>query len=178
LAAINRRRSMQDPHIEIRQAAAEDFEPVASLMETALSPFYDGDHRAHAERIFSTHIQGGIDSVGHFSHEQRMFVVTVDGQVAGVIHVVGKRQATYKISPLIIGPEFQGRLGLGTHLLRFAEEYASQNDARQVYCTVASENRAARAFFVRNGYIVAGNSASHYKVGMTELMLYKPLKGA
>ena len=33
--------------VTIRSAAADDFEWVADLMVRALSPFYDGDHRAH-----------------------------------------------------------------------------------------------------------------------------------
>lgn len=38
-------------NVVIRSAGADDFEWVADLMVRALSPFYDGDHRAHARRI-------------------------------------------------------------------------------------------------------------------------------
>ena len=159
----------------VREAQAEDFGFVVELMVEALKPYYGGDHRAHAERIFSAHISGGVDQIGHFSFEQRMFVLTAGAARAGVIHLVGKRQNTYKISPIILAKQFRRRMGMGAYLLRFAEGYAMNRGARQLYCTVAERNAPALEFFVRNGYIIAGRSESHYKDGITELMLYKPL---
>lgn len=161
------------PGIEIREAIAADEDFVASLIEAALDPYYGGDHRAHASRIFRTHISGGTDRLGFFSVEQKMFVATVDGTRSGLIHVVGKRQGTYKISPLIVAPEYRGSRGLGSTLLVFAENYAKERQARQMYCTVAEQNESALRFFLRKGYVVAGRSDSHYKAGVTEVMLYK-----
>lgn len=94
-------------NIVIREAVAEDFDFVVELMDSALSPYYGGDHKAHAKRIFKTHISGGDDQLGFFSIEQKMFVATVNDQPAGIIHVVGKRQSTYKISPLIVAQTFR-----------------------------------------------------------------------
>lgn len=166
-----------DGGIKIRLAEKRDFGVVADLMNDALAPFYGGDHRAHAERIFRTYIGGGQDNIGHFSFEQRMFVAEVDGDLSGVVHVVGKRQGTYKISPLIVVAAFRGKRGIGTALLNQAEQYAKENGARQLYCTVALNNHGARQFFLRHGFIEAGSSDSHYKVNSTETMLYKPLDG-
>lgn len=108
----------------IRMADGRDYEWVADLMERALSPFYGGDHRAHAKRIFDTHIQGGVDHVGHFSAGQRMFIAEVDGRQVGVIHVVEKKQGTVKISPLIVSADYRGKSDVGSALLEHAEEYA------------------------------------------------------
>jgi len=159
--------------ILIREAADADKDFIVDLMDQALAPYYGGDHRAHAQRIFSTHLSGGIDEIGYFSFEQKMYVAIVDGTRAGMIHIVGKRQGTFKISPIIVSPEFRGTRGLGTTLLRFAEEHAKRKKARQIYCTVAKENHGALEFFLRHGYVIAGTSDSHYKVGITEAMLYK-----
>lgn len=161
------------PNINIREAKKEDFYFVTELMHEALEPYYGGDHKAHARRIFSTHISGGKDQIGHFSYEQKMFIITLDDVPAGMIHIVGKRQGTYKISPIIVVPEYQGKYGLGKILLEFVENYAKNKGARQIYCTVARENNIALQFFIRNGYIIAGQSDSHYKLGITEVMLYK-----
>lgn len=166
---------MNTANVVIREAMVGDFEWVEGLMQDALKAYYGGDHRAHAKRIFEAHISGGVDKLGFFSFEQKMFVAEVDGKRAGVIHLVGKRQSTYKISPLIIAPEFQGRFGLGSRLLEYAEEYVRSHQARQIYCTVAEQNLAALQFFVRKGFVKAGSSESHYKFGITETMLYKPL---
>ncbi len=169
---------MSTANVLIREASESDFEFVENLMQNVLEAYYGGDHRAHAKRIFDAHIVGGVDRLGFFSFEQRMFIVEVDGEVAGMIHVVGKRQSTYKISPLIIAPEFQGKHGLGSRLLTQAENYARTHQARQLYCTVAEQNINALQFFLRKGFVKAGSSESHYKTGMTETMLYKPLYGA
>lgn len=160
-------------NINIREAKKEDFYFVTELMQEALEPYYGGDHKAHARRIFSTHISGGKDQIGHFSYEQKMFIITLDDVPAGMIHIVGKRQGTYKISPIIVVPEYQEKYGLGKILLEFVENYAKNKGARQIYCTVARENNRALQFFIRNGYIIAGQSDSHYKLGITEVMLYK-----
>lgn len=167
--------TMKEMAFELREAIPSDREFVIELMETALSPYYGGDHRAHAERIFSTHISGGKDHVGHFSFEQKMFVITVDHSPAGIVHLVAKRQGTCKISPLIVAPDFRGKAGLGSALLAHAEQFASARNARQIYCTVARENHHALQFFQRHGFIAAGYSDSHYKQDITEVMLYKPL---
>ena len=159
--------------ILIRDARFDDLDFVKNLMQKALEPFYGGDHQAHAERIFKAHINGGDDNIGHFSFSQKMFVVTVDEGVAGMIHVVGKRQGTYKISPLIVDADYRGKYGLGGRLLAFIEDYVYSLNARQIYCTVAKQNYAAINFFVHHGYVIAGESESHYKNGITEVMMYK-----
>jgi ASC-1-like (ASCH) protein/ribosomal protein S18 acetylase RimI-like enzyme len=167
---------MMCQRIIIREANKDDFEWIVTLMHDALEPYYGGDHRAHAKRIFDAHIGGGRDDIGFFSFEQRMFILEVDGCPAGMIHIVGKKQSTYKISPLIVSPGFQGRLGLGSRLLAHAEQYVrSKGKVRQLYCTVAKQNLAAMQFFLRKGFIKAGSSDSHYKNGIIETMLYKPL---
>lgn len=166
---------METANIHIRDAKKDDEEWVAYLMHRTLDAYYDGDHRAHAKRIFSAHLEGGLDRVGFFSFEQRMFIAELNGERAGMIHVVGKRQQTYKISPLIVAEEFRGTRGLGRVLLGHAEAYARSHEARQLYCTVAGSNHAAMQFFIRHGFIRAGTSDSHYKKGVRETMLYKPL---
>ena len=90
---------------EIREAREEDFDFVVALMDTALGPYYGGDHRAHARRIFSAHIAGGQDRIGHFSFEQKIFLLTLNDKPVAMVNIVGKRQATYKISPLIVDQE-------------------------------------------------------------------------
>lgn len=163
--------------ISIREAVEDDRDFVIALMEDSLSPFYGGDHRAHAERILATHLAGGRDHIGHFSFEQRMFIAESDGVRAGMIHIVGKRQETYKVSPLIVTPAFRRGTGVGTSLLEWAQHYADSHGARQLYCTVADSNTDAREFFLRHGFVPAGSSDSHYQVGTRETMMYKPLQG-
>lgn len=162
-------------NIVVRPAKADDFEFVADLMVRALTPFYDGDHRAHARRIFDTHMNGGIDHVGHFSTGQHMFIAEQDGLQVGLIHVVVKKQGTVKISPLIVSTDYRGKLGIGSMLLKHAEDFARNLGARQLYCTVASPNQKALQFFLRKGFRITGTAKDHYKHGIDEHMLYKQL---
>ncbi|MDD5721203.1 MAG: GNAT family N-acetyltransferase [Candidatus Pacebacteria bacterium] len=159
----------------IREAQIHDFDWVADLMHNSLEQYYGGDHRAHAKRIFDAHMAGGHDNVGFFSFEQRMFIIEANNTRAGMIHLVGKRQSTYKISPIIVAPAFQGQFGIGSQLLKYAEKYIRSQNSRQIYCTVAEKNKSAMQFFVHKGFIRAGSSDSHYKSGVVETMLYKPL---
>ncbi len=168
-------KNMKESANSIRPAEEKDRRTIVDLMENALAPYYDGDHSAHAGRIIDAHVKGGRDGVGHFSFEQRMFVAEKSGEIIGMVHVVGKRQGTYKISPLIVAPSCRGHSGIGSALLQFAEDYARQMEARQMYCTVAEQNHSALQFFRRKGYVVAGSSDSHYKANIKELMLYKLL---
>lgn len=161
--------------IEIREAIEEDFLFVVRIMNEALSRFYDGDHTKHAERIFSTHICGGEDRLGFFSTFQKMFIATIEGQQAGMIHLVGKRQGTLKISPLIIDPKFRRGHKVGSALLELAESYAREHSFRQIYCTVAKENESAARFFIKNKFNITGQSDGHYKNDVSELMLYKTI---
>ncbi|WP_089727301.1 GNAT family N-acetyltransferase [Candidatus Thiosymbion oneisti] len=166
---------MNNQSIVVVEAVASDRAWVSDTMQSALENYYGGDHRAHARRIFDAHLDGGTDRVGFFSHEQKMFIAKEGDKRLGMIHIVGKKQNTYKVSPLIVDPNNRGRRGVGSILLQFAESYARNNQARQIYCTVAEQNIAAMQFFVRKGFIQAGNSLSHYKMGITEHMFYKPL---
>lgn len=160
--------------VVIRFANGEDFDWVSDLMDRTLGPFYDGDHRAHAKRILDTHVSGGTDLVGHFSTGQHMLIAEVNGVRAGLIHVVDKKQSTVKISPLIVLEEFRG-YGVGKALLDYVEQYAIEQGARQLYCTVASPNVGALGFFQGNGFRVTGTAKDHYKRNVDERMLYKQL---
>lgn len=159
----------------IREAREADRPFVRHLFEEALAPHYGGDHRAHADRVLDTHLSGGHDRYGHFSLTQRMFVLTEEDAPRGLVHVVGKRQQTVKISPLIVAPDHRSGDGRGKELLAAAEDFSRRQEARQIYCTVAESNAAALRFFRRNGFVAAGSAMGQYKRGVREYMLYRPL---
>lgn len=161
--------------VTIRKAKTGDVDFVSRLMAETLGPFYNGDHQAHAQRIFTAHINSNIDSVGQFSLGQYMFIAEVDRHPAGMIHLVVKKQGTVKISPLIVAPEYRGQFGIGSKLLRHAEDFACKHHARQLYCTVAAQNQDTLKFLLRKGFHLAGKAQDHYKPGIDECMLYKPL---
>ena len=161
--------------VDIRKAKTGDVDFVSHLMTEALEPFYDGDHQAHAQRIFTAHINGNVDSVGQFSLLQYIFIAEVNHHPTGMIHLVVKKQGTAKISPLIVAPEYRGKFGVGSKLLCYAEDFARKHHARQLYCTVAAQNQATLKFLLHKGFHLAGKAQDHYKPDIDECMLYKPL---
>ncbi|MGJ5754264.1 acetyltransferase (GNAT) family protein [Streptomyces puniciscabiei] len=165
--------------LRTRAAGEDDRDFLRSLFTSTLSPFYDGDHAAHADRVLDAHLASGRDPLGHFSHSQRTFILcsddTSDAERLGVLHMAVKRQGTVKISPLILVPEHRSRSGLGTLLLRAAEDFAREAGARQLYCTVAAANTAALNFFLGHGFVLAGSAPGQYKPDSVEHMLYKDL---
>jgi ribosomal protein S18 acetylase RimI-like enzyme len=165
----------EQDNVCVRDAIPSDFPYIAAVMNNTLAEHYGGDHLAHARRIFRAHMDGHIDRVGQFSVEQRTLIATIKDDFAGMLHVVGKRQGTYKISPLIVARDYRGEFGVGSKLLAHAEEYAKRNGARELYCTVTGHNGRALRFFEDRGFLCAGMAEGYYKIGMREYLMYKPL---
>ena len=158
----------------VRPARSIDFDWVADLMHQTLSPYCDGDHRAYAWRIFESQSVAGFDHVECFSSGQMMLVAEVDRRRAGLVYVVGKKQSTVKIGQLIVLPEYRSG-GVGSALLAKAEEYALEQGARQIFCTVASPDTSTLDFFLCNGFRITGTARDHRKRNVDEHMLCKQL---
>ena len=140
--------------LAVRPATADDMPYIVIAFERCLGPYYGGDHTAHAHRLIQTHLAGGTDSWGLLSTRQLLLVLEDGGHRRGLLNLVFKRQATCKISPLILFPEYHRHRGLGAALIRIAEQEAAKVGARQLYCTVAQSNRVALEFFLDLGFIL------------------------
>ena len=159
--------------VTIRKVQLDDLPVIAELMHDALSPFYGGDHRAHARRIVTTAAVSEDDRNGHFSLTQVMYVAEIDGSLAGIINLVVKKQGTLKINPLIVSPEHQGK-GAGKVLFEQTLDYARTMQARQIYCTVSLRNKTVLSFFKQKGFLPCGVARGHYRPDLDEVMLYLP----
>ena len=148
---------------------------IRQIFLEALDEHYSGDHFAHADRVLDAHLAGGRDQYGHFSLVQRMLILLDDNQPRGLVNVVHKRQGTVKISPLIVDRPARKQAGCGSLLLDAAREFATEVGARQLYCTVSETNAPALRFFRRKGFVVAGQAAGQYRVGVREALLYQSL---
>jgi len=157
------------------RATSADEAYVIDAFVSALRDFYSGDHRAHAQRIIRTHLDGGRDPRGLLSIRQSLFILWQGGERRGLINLAFKRQDTCKISPLIIHPRTERNKGFGAVLLGRAEAEARAAGARQLYCTVAERNHEALQFFLTSGFAICGRAADQYKDGETEVMLTRPL---
>jgi GNAT superfamily N-acetyltransferase len=84
------------------------------------------------------------------------FVATLDGAASGVIAVhpdadyfTGHPRAYVDI--LVVAPEAEGE-GVGSALMRHAEQWARDHGCKEVVLDVFAGNRGAQAFYERNGY--------------------------
>lgn len=159
----------------VRPATSEDASYLRDAFKEALSPYYGGDHLAHAQRVLQTHLSGGADDRGLLSTRQLLLVLWEGGNRRGLLNLVFKRQSTCKISPLILFPPDQDHRGLGTILIHAAEKEARKVGARHIYCTVAKSNHSTLTFFLELGFAVCGDAREQYKPGETEMLLRKPL---
>jgi ASC-1-like (ASCH) protein/GNAT superfamily N-acetyltransferase len=159
----------------VTPATSEDRGYLIEAFTQALAPYYEGDHLVHAKRVLQTHLSGGVDNRGLLSTRQLLLVLREGNERRGILNLVFKRQSTCKISPLILFPPERNRRGLGTILMRAAEEEAREAGARNLYCTVAKSNHSTLTFFLELGFVKCGNAPGQYKTGETEILLRKQL---
>jgi len=77
------------------------------------------------------------------------------------------------IQTVCVAPEFRGR-GIGTRLVRFAEERAFR-DSPNVFLCVSSFNTGARRLYERLGYGVVGELKDYVVAGHSEILMRKSL---
>jgi ASC-1-like (ASCH) protein/ribosomal protein S18 acetylase RimI-like enzyme len=162
------------PQLCVMPATAADRGYLIEAFTRALAPYYEGNHLVHAERVLQTHLSGA-DNRGLLSTRQLLLVLWEGAERRGILNLVFKRQSTCKISPLILFPPDRNRRGLGTILMRAAEEEARDAGARNLYCTVAKSNHSTLTFFQEVGFVKCGNAPEQYKTGETEILLRKQL---
>lgn len=150
--------------VSIREARTQDIGFISGLMSKTLSTFYNDDPADNAQRFFVR------------SADQYLFIAECCGRPAGFVRVkFNKQEQTAKINPLIVSEECRGNNGIGSELLKHAEDLARSLEARQIYCTVASTNDAALKFFLKKDFIVAVVAKDHYRLDVDEYSLYKYL---
>jgi ribosomal-protein-alanine N-acetyltransferase len=79
------------------------------------------------------------------------------------------------VRSIAVAAEARGR-GVGTHLMRFAEEHFRPR-ARHIFLCVSSFNARARALYERLGYDVIGELPDYWFDGASEFLLHKRLTG-
>jgi ribosomal protein S18 acetylase RimI-like enzyme len=81
----------------------------------------------------------------------RVFVAEVDDAPAGYV-AVEDAEDRVRIRQLFVNPEHEAE-GVGHQLLDWAEGYAISVGARSLQVTVESDNRRARDFYQRSGFV-------------------------
>lgn len=85
------------------------------------------------------------------------------------------RPVTAELVAIVLEPWARGR-GLGSHLLRAAEDEACAFEAREMRLHTAHDNVVARALFETAGYEVRDGRSIYYPNGQPALELRRPLE--
>ncbi len=84
----------------------------------------------------------------------QVFVAEIDGYPAGFVAVDQTGEAV-RIEQLFVSPEHEAE-GVGHQLLEWAEGYAISLRAPALQAAVEPDNRRARDFYVRSGFVAVG----------------------
>jgi ribosomal protein S18 acetylase RimI-like enzyme len=81
-----------------------------------------------------------------------VFVARERGQLAGSVALSHEDSDAIVIEQLFVAPGHEGR-GIGRSLLAYAEGYAIAERAHSLRIVVEQDNRSARGFYTRSGFL-------------------------
>lgn len=117
------------------------------------------------EYFFNEHEKGHLG----FTWEQ-------DQQIQGFIYIApaSLSQGTWELWWIAVEPSFQGK-GLGSKMLRHAEELIRNQGGRQIYIDTSSAPlyEPTRNFYLRHGYQEAGRLPDYYAVNDDKVIYRK-----
>ena len=146
--------------IDVRPLRSTDRDDVITLLR-ASSVFSEEELRVALE-VIDAGLETGLDG------DYPLFVALADGRVRGYV-CVGKTpltRGTWHLYWICVHPESQG-LGIGHRLQEQAERFVQAHGGERILLETSSTPgyAAARAFYERAGYSVAGRVADFYKPG-------------
>ena len=101
------------------------------------------------------------------------YVAESGGELAGFLIVNMAGAFVGYIQTVCVAPQFRGR-GIGTQLVRFAEERIFR-ESPNVFLCVSSFNAGARRLYERLGYGVVGELKDYIVRGHSEILMRKSL---
>ncbi len=105
----------------------------------------------------------------------RFFVAEKDSKIVGFsrVHIYRWNKSAYVIN-LLVDANYRRR-GIGSLLLRTAEEFARENGARVLMFDTAIDNIPALNLYFKNGFRICGYNEKLYDNAKTALYLAKEL---
>ncbi|WP_250030738.1 GNAT family N-acetyltransferase [Paractinoplanes maris] len=120
---------------------------LAARLTAGVAPWRDA---AAVSRAVTDWVRESIESPG-----TEVFVAVVDDRVAGLVTVGERRHFTGEVDAyvgeLVVGATHE-RLGLGSLLMRAAEQWARARGLRRLTLETGAGNENARAFYAGRGF--------------------------
>lgn len=104
---------------------------------------------------------------------REVYLGTVDGRVVGFIVLIMSGAFVGFVQTIGVAPEWRNQ-GIGTRLLKFAEDMIFEK-APNVFMCVSSFNDRARKLYERLGYEVIGELKDYIVPGHSEILLRKSI---
>ena len=130
--------------MELRDATVEDAEKLAALINAAY----------RVEDFFKIGDRIDVDGVRHEMEAGRFLLFEDAGGIAGCVYVAVKGELGY-FGLLSVDPTRQGQ-GIGTTLLRTAEEYCLGAGCRTMEILVVNLRTDLLPYYRRHGYVETG----------------------
>jgi ribosomal protein S18 acetylase RimI-like enzyme len=105
-----------------------------------------------ASAVFASQPGWSDERVLEVLHGDVIFVARERGQLAGSVALNREENETIVIEQLFVTPGHEGH-GIGHRLLGYAEGYAIAERARSLRIVVEHDNRPARSFYRRSGFL-------------------------
>jgi len=121
-----------------RRARLRDVDSIAKIYSSSIE-YLDPESRDWIESI-----------VKKKSRRLRIYVASIEDEVAGFIIVYKKRDKAY-IDAFAVDPRFRGR-GIGQELLNYVETVLALEGVEKVYLSVKNHNNKALGLYIKNGY--------------------------
>ncbi|NML62824.1 GNAT family N-acetyltransferase [Massilia sp. RP-1-19] len=151
-------RAPEPPHIRV--AGPEDIAALVNIEEAS----FDSDRLSR--RSFRHLLTEG---------NSLTLIDEVDNQARGYITLLFRADVSLaRVYSIATAPGWLGQ-GVGSGLLRAAEELALAHNCVAMRLEIRKDNLASQLMFVRHGYVVFGEHAGYYEDGMDALRLEKSL---
>ena len=147
----------------IRDYVAEDFDELLALDQLC---FTQGIAYTERELRYFINRKGGV-----------RLIAERDGAgkgIAGFIVAAVEQGQNAHVFTIDVHPQCQ-RSGLGTHLMREAEQRFAEAKCRSILLEVAVDNLAAISFYKRHGYSVLKSLPRYYNNSIDGLLLGKKM---
>ncbi|MBD3388301.1 MAG: GNAT family N-acetyltransferase [Candidatus Altiarchaeales archaeon] len=115
--------------------------------------------------------------VGDVSGDLMTYCYVIEGHVGGFISFgTGLGVGTYEVYWICVSPKHSGN-GIGTALVRFAEEYIRGRRGRAIFIETSSSRgyEGARRLYEKMGYDLAARVEDYYNEGDHKLVYLKKL---
>jgi len=156
--------------VNVRNFEVTDAQPASKILCNAFRSFLGNKFDKNLVVHFSPEeLVKVINSKGKF-HESKIFIAEEDGKVIGVVKVTAGTNGLGLLDYIGVDPECPVH-GVGTLLMKKAEEFWEKNNQRKIDTCVSAHNTKALIYYIKNGFVPEGYRKDPFHKGMDEIIL-------